>query len=158
MCIRDSPKLFQSADTQACPCARAKSATALVWALSRAHVQTAPWYSHGHVGARTGANGQAGDGVGGLSWQPSPAQATDQHWAADQRLGTSGLGYLNDHTFSYKPSLSLSSSEEVFLPVPLPLQARLIGTQERAFSVAASKLWNGLPQEVRLASIPLSFC
>ena len=32
-----------------------------------------------------------------------------------------------------------------------------MGTQERAFSVAAPRLWNSLPQETRLAPSLLSF-
>ena len=49
------------------------------------------------------------------------------------------------------------SSEEAFLLVPPPSQAHLVGTQERAFSVAAHRLWNSLPQEAKLAPSVLSF-
>ena len=51
------------------------------------------------------------------------------------------LGYKDHHTFL----LVLSLSQEC-----------LMETQERAFSVAAPRLWNTLPQEVRLV-LSLSF-
>ena len=64
-----------------------------------------------------------------------------------------GLGpsYLKDLNSLYEPARVLRSSGEAFLSVPPPSQVHLVGTRERAFSVAAPRLWNSLPQETRLA-------
>ena len=69
----------------------------------------------------------------------------------------SGPGYLKDHILPYETASVLRSSGQAFFSVPPTSQARLMGTRERAFSVAAPKLWNSLPREARLAPSVLYF-
>ncbi len=57
--------------------------------------------------------------------------------------------YISDLICPYSPRRSLSSSSENLLTVPL---SRLKSKGDRAFSVLAPKLWNSLPQSVRLSS------
>ncbi len=57
--------------------------------------------------------------------------------------------YISDFICAYSPRRSLRSSSENLLTVPL---SRLKSKGDRAFSVLAPKLWNSLPQSVRLSS------
>ena len=57
--------------------------------------------------------------------------------------------YLSELLHPYTPSRSLRSADQLLLTVP---KARLKLRGERAFSVAAPKLWNGLPLHIRQVS------
>ena len=57
--------------------------------------------------------------------------------------------YLSELLHPYTPSRSLRSADQLLLTVP---KARLKLRGERAFAVAAPKLWNGLPLHIRQAS------
>ena len=69
----------------------------------------------------------------------------------------SGPGFVKGCILPYEPTHALRSSGEAFLSVPTTFQACLMGTWERAFLVAAPRLWNSLPREARLAPSALEF-
>ena len=93
-----------------------------------------------------------------LHWLPVRFRAQFKVLAVTYKaLYSLGPGYLKDRISLYSPSWRLKSAEEPLLLVPLPAQAQLMGTRERAFSVAAPRLWNSLPQEIRMAPSLLSF-
>ena len=50
-------------------------------------------------------------------------------------------------------SMKICQSGEALLSVPPPSQVQLVRIQDKAFSVAASRLWNSLPLEARLGSV-----
>ncbi len=56
--------------------------------------------------------------------------------------------YLTDHLTPLSSSRSLRSSDRAFLAVP---RSRLKTKGDRAFSIAAPRLWNQLPLDIRLA-------
>ena len=62
--------------------------------------------------------------------------------------------YLSDLLEPYVPSRTLRSSDQLLLAVP---KARLKLRGNRAFAVAAPKLWNDLPLHVRQAPTLLAF-
>ena len=68
-----------------------------------------------------------------------------------------GPGYLKDHILPYEPVRALRSSGEALLSVPPSSQVHLVGTWERAFSVAAPVLWSSLLGEARLAPSLMCF-
>ncbi len=57
--------------------------------------------------------------------------------------------YLSDLLSAHNPGRSLRSSNQRLLNVPL---AKLKSRGDRAFAVAAPKLWNSLPVSIRTAS------
>jgi len=57
--------------------------------------------------------------------------------------------YLSELLHPYTPSRSLRSADQLLLTVP---KARLKLRGDRAFSVAAPKLWNALPLDIRQAT------
>ena len=62
--------------------------------------------------------------------------------------------YIADMLIDYEPARSLRSSGGGLLAVP---RWRLKLKGDRAFSVRAPRLWNGLPEEIRLAESVTSF-
>ena len=62
--------------------------------------------------------------------------------------------YLSDLLLPHKPSRALRSADHLLLVVP---RARLRTRGDRAFAVAAPKLWNSLPIIVREAGSVDSF-
>uniref|UniRef100_A0A803SSU4 Reverse transcriptase domain-containing protein n=2 Tax=Anolis carolinensis TaxID=28377 RepID=A0A803SSU4_ANOCA len=72
-------------------------------------------------------------------------------------LNGSGPIYLSERISSYEPTRTLRSSGEALLSIPPASQARLVGTRDRAFSVAAPRLWNSLPSDIRQAPSLLGF-
>ncbi|XP_053221232.1 testis-expressed protein 47-like [Podarcis raffonei] len=58
---------------------------------------------------------------------------------------------------SYESAQAPRSSGKALLSILPPSQTSLVGTHERAFFVAAPRLWNSLPREARLAPSLLFF-
>ncbi|XP_053100645.1 uncharacterized protein LOC128322765 [Hemicordylus capensis] len=56
-----------------------------------------------------------------------------------------GPGYLRDHLLPRVAAHLMRSSEGALLQVPTMREVRLLCMQDRAFSVAAPRLWNALP-------------
>ena len=76
-----------------------------------------------------------------LHWLPVRFQAQFKVLVMTYKaLYGSGPGYLKDRILPYEPACALRSSGEALLSVPPPSHACLVGTQERAFSVAAPGL------------------
>ncbi|XP_053104853.1 leucine-rich repeat-containing protein 39 isoform X1 [Hemicordylus capensis] len=69
-------------------------------------------------------------------------------------LNSLGPGFLRERLLCNEPRRPLRSSGEVRLHLP---PARLVATQGRAFSVAAPRLWNTLPSEIRASPSLTSF-
>ena len=65
-----------------------------------------------------------------------------------------GPVYLRDCLAFYKPQRSLRSANELLLSVP---KSRLRTYGERAFQVAAPRLWNKLPLDIRQSPSTESF-
>ena len=74
-----------------------------------------------------------------------------------EALNNLSLSYRKGSGSLYEPAEVLKSSEEAFFLVPLAASVHLVRIQERAFSFAALRLWNSLPQEARLVLFLLSF-
>ncbi|XP_061477478.1 uncharacterized protein LOC133381914 [Rhineura floridana] len=68
-----------------------------------------------------------------------------------------GPRYLSERLSRYEPARTLRSTTKALLRVPTHREARRVVTRSRAFSVVAPRLWNGLPEEVRLAPTLSSF-
>ncbi|XP_061485295.1 uncharacterized protein LOC133385720 isoform X1 [Rhineura floridana] len=70
-----------------------------------------------------------------------------------------GMGpqYLVERVSQYETTRTLRSTSKALLRVPSHQEAWRMVTRNRAFSVVAPELWNGLPDEVRLAPTLLSF-
>ena len=62
--------------------------------------------------------------------------------------------YITDMLTPYEPARSLRSSGGALLAVP---KSRLKSKGDRAFSIRAPRLWNDLPEEIRLAESVTSF-
>uniref|UniRef100_A0A672YDQ4 Reverse transcriptase domain-containing protein n=1 Tax=Sphaeramia orbicularis TaxID=375764 RepID=A0A672YDQ4_9TELE len=62
--------------------------------------------------------------------------------------------YIQEMLVDYEPARSLRSSGRGLLAVP---KSRLKSKGDRAFSIRAPQLWNGLPEEIRLAESVTSF-
>lgn len=62
---------------------------------------------------------------------------------------------FREHPNLFQVMSALGSSGEILLSVLLPLQASLVGMRDRAFLVAAPRLWNVFPQEASL--VPFLF-
>jgi hypothetical protein len=69
-------------------------------------------------------------------------------------LNGAAPAYLNELIVPYVPSRSLRSSSCGFLIIP---RSRTCGYGDRAFSVAAPKLWNDLPERIRTAGSVANF-
>ena len=89
-----------------------------------------------------------------LHWLPVEHRITFKvlllTYKAINNLAPSYLSHLLVH---YNPTRSLRSAEKYLLEVP---KVRLKTYGERAFSVAAPKLWNALPLDIKLSpSVPV---
>ena len=69
-------------------------------------------------------------------------------------LNNLGPSYLTDLLLPYKPCRSLRSSSSLLLQVP---KSKLKNYGDRAFAVAAPKLWNSLPADIRSSTSLESF-
>ena len=63
--------------------------------------------------------------------------------------------YLKELLKPYTPNRSLRSSSKGLLESPRTVSTATYG--ERAFSISAPKLWNGLPQQIRNAESLATF-
>ena len=68
----------------------------------------------------------------------------------------SGLApsYIKDILIPYEPARSLRSSDRALLTIP---KSRLKTKWDRVFAIRAPRLWNALPEEIRLAGSVNSF-
>ena len=69
-------------------------------------------------------------------------------------LNNNGPDYLKELLLPYKPSRSLRSTSALLLVEP---RTSLITYGDRAFSVAAPRLWNHLPQHIRMCTSVSTF-
>jgi hypothetical protein len=107
-------------------------------------------------------------GIGGKRVSISELRRNELHWLpVKDRIvfkilmitykSLNGLApsYVKDLLMSYTPTRSLRSSSQALLVVPRKVSTATYG--ERAFSVSAPKLWNGLPQHLRNAKSLAAF-